>query len=399
MTSSSSIIRSIRVLPALAGAALGLLSTKASAAVTWHDVQFGGFASQGFLANTGVNNYLGDTSNGTSDFREYAANASYSFGKFRVGAQVFGQELGAYGNDKVKLDWAVADYQLAQWFGVRVGRVKMPRGLYNEALDLDSIRPFVLLPQSVYDARLRDFNAAINGGMIYGNVGLRKFGNLDYKAFYGDIPMSVNSGAGDYLNTGLAAQNLAIGMDHTLGGSLFWNTPLAGLRAGYSYSEFAGLNTNRRIAFGTFSFDYTKTADYYKRHLVSLEYSRGDWVFAAEAGRERADFLLVGFGPNSYLPAKIDYAYASASRRINTWLELGTYVSYSQDRQATNPLLRQADYALSTKFDVTAHLVFKLEGHYLNGAGKIFDTTAQPQPLAKRDAEWCMIAAKATYSF
>lgn len=396
--SFNSTLRSARSLLSVAALALAAQSA-AHAAITWKNIQLGGFASQGFLINSGNNDYLGETSEGTFDFREYGVNASWSKGRFRVGGQVFAQELGAYGNDKIKLDWAVVDYQAKQWLGFRAGRVKMPRGLYNEALDVDSIRPFVLLPQSVYDARLRDFNSALNGGMVYGNVGLRKLGSLDYKAFYGEIPMTVNSGAGDYLNTGLAAQNLAIGMDHAWGGSVFWNTPISGLRAGYSYSEFGELQTTRRVTFGPTTYTYTKTADAYQRHLVSLEYSRGDWLFAAEAGREDGDFVLVGFGPTTTRPAKIEYAYFSASRRINAWLELGTYVSYSQDRQSTNPLLRQADYALSAKFDLRENLIFKLEGHYMNGAGKIFDTAAQPQPLANRDEEWALLAAKITYSF
>lgn len=390
-------LQSLRRLTLLAAAALSLAS--AGAAYTWKDIQFGGFASQGYMINTGGNDYLGETSEGTADFREYAVNASYAKGKWRVGAQIFGQKLGAYGEDKIKLDWATIDYQPAQWLGLRIGRVKMPRGLYNEALDLDSIRPFVLLPQGVYDARLRDFNAAFNGGMIFGNVGLRKLGSVDYRAFYGKIPMSLGSGASDYLNTGLAAQNLGIGMDHTLGGSVFWNTPVSGLRVGYSYSEFNNLSTQRRATFGASSFTYTKSANDYERHLVSAEYSRGNWLFAAEAGREDGNFLLVGFGPNSYRPAKIEYAYVSAARRLNDRIELGTYFSYSQDRQSTNPLLRQADYALSAKYDVNEHLIVKLEVHHMNGSGKIFDTAANPQPVAGRDNSWQLLAIKTTYSF
>lgn len=387
-----------RTLLGLAAFALGALPI-AQATVTWKNIQLGGFASQGFLVNSGKNDYFGETSEGTFDFREYAASASWSAGKLRVGAQAFGQKLGGYGEDKIKLDWGIVDYQYSQWLGFRAGRVKMPRGLYNEALDVDSIRPFVLLPQSVYDARLRDFNAAFNGGMVYGNVGLKTFGSLDYRAFFGKIPMSVNSGAGDYLNTGLNAENLSIGMDHTIGGSIFWNTPISGLRAGYSYNQFDNLQSTRRATFGPTVYTYTKTADAYRRNLLSVEYSTGDWLFATEAGREDADFLLVGFGPTSIRTAKILYGYVSASRRINTWLELGTYVSYSQDRQATNPLLRQADYAMSAKFDLTDKLIFKIEGHYMNGAGKIFDTAAHPQPLATLDKEWMLLAAKMTYSF
>lgn len=378
----------------VAGLLLGAASGRASD-FSWKEFQWGGFASQGYLANGGKNDYLGDTSEGTFDFREYGVNGSWSHGKLRVGAQIFGQKLGAYGNDKIKLDWAIADYQVAQSFGVRVGRVKMPRGLHNEALDLDSIRPFVLLPQSVYDARLRDFNAAVNGAMLYGNVSLRKWGSLDYKAFGGDIPIDLKSGASDYLNTGFSARNLSIGMGHTLGGTLFWNTPISGLRVGYSYSRFEGLTTRRTNT----ALTWDKTADAYNRHLVSVEYTKGDWIFAAEAGKEGDDFLVVGLGADLIRPANIEYAYVSASRRINRWLELGTYFSYSQDRQSTNALLRQGDYALSAKFDITERLVFKVEGHHMAGAGKIFDTAAKPQPLALRDTSWNMIAVKATFSF
>ncbi len=382
----------------LAGLLAGAATTHASDS-SWRNFQWGGFASQGYLVNSGHNDYLGESSKGTFDFREYAVNGSWSRGKLRVGAQVFGQELGAYGNDKIKLDWAVVDYQVAQSFGVRAGRVKMPRGLYNEALDLDSIRPFVLLPQSVYDARLRDFNAAINGAMVYGNVGLGKWGSLDYKAFGGDIPIDLKSGASDYLNTGFTAQNLSIGMGHTLGGTLFWNTPVSGLRVGYSYSRFEGLTTRRTGYVGTTLFTWDKTADAYNRHLVSVEYVRGDWLFAAEAGREGDDFLVIGLGAPLSRPANIEYVYGAVSRRINRWLELGTYFSYSQDRQSTNPLLRQADYALSAKFDITERFVFKIEGHHMSGAGKLFDTPANPQPFALRDTSWNMLAVKTTYSF
>jgi len=303
-----------RTLAALGLAVAGL--SGASAAVTWENIQFGGFASQGFLANTGNNDYLGDTSKGTFDFREYAVNSSYSIGKFRVGAQAFGQKLGQYGDDKIKLDWAIVDYQATQWFGIRAGRVKMPRGLYNEALDLDSVRPFVLLPQSVYDARLRDFNAAFNGAMIYGNVGLKSFGSLDYRAFYGKIPISLSSGAADFYNTGLSATTLSMGMDDVAGGTLFWNTPISGLRTGYSYSEFDQLAIERRAFFGPTETTYVKKADAYKRQLFSVEYTRGDWIFATEYGREDASFVLTPFATTTIRPARLKYGYVSASRRI-----------------------------------------------------------------------------------
>ena len=379
-------------------------------------VQFGGFVSQGFLANTGHNDYLGNTSTGTFDFREYAVNASYAFDKWRFGMQVFGQKLGEYGGDKLDIDWATADYQPAQWFGLRAGRVKMPRGLYNEALDLDSVRPFVLLPQSIYDARLRDFNAAFNGGMVFGNVGLDKLGSLDYRVFYGDIPIGSDSGASDYFNNEFASRNLNIKMDSVRGGSLFWNTPLTGLRMGYSYSSFQNL-TSDHIATTSLvqggpilTFLGTKSTDSYDRHLLSIEYTKGAWVFAAEAGQEKAMYNAYVSGSRLLdFDFKSEYFYVSAARRINPWLELGAYYSYSRDTEKvvrstigknfSLPVLDQGDFALSARFDINEHVIFKLEGHYMNGAGKIFDTIGHRQPITGRDDSWFLFAAKVTYSF
>lgn len=397
----------------LALAALAPLPT-ARAAVTWKNVQLGGFASQGFLVNSGHNDYLGDTSDGTFDFREYGLNASWSRGKFRVGAQAFGQKLGEYGDDQIKLDWAIVDYQATQWFGLRAGRVKMPRGLYNEALDIDSVRPFVLLPQSVYDARLRDFNAAFNGAMIYGNVGLKSLGSLDYRLFYGEIPMSVDSGANDYFNNDAPYPNSRIDMDAVYGGSVFWNPPLAGLRLGYSYSAFDNFFADRLVylpasdLWPEMTLIMYKAADLYERHLLSAEYTTGDWVFAAEVGKEktRYDIGMYEFGTSGAYRFESVYGYLSAARRINSRLELGTYYSYSIDQQdgvmgqsIAIPDLIQDDLAVSARFDVSERLVLKVEGHLMKGAGKLFDTPTKPQPVPLRDDSWFLLAVKATYSF
>jgi hypothetical protein len=389
-------------------ALLGVSSTgRAAISIGDSAVQIGGFFSQGYLINSGHNDYLGDTSEGTFDFREYAVNASYAIGKWRVGAQAFGQQLGAYGDDKIKLDWATIDYQPAQWFGLRAGRVKLPRGLYNESLDVDAVRPFVLLPQGVYDARLRDFNAAFNGGMTFGNVGLGRVGSVDYRLFYGEMPMSVRSGANDYFNNDAPFPNLAIGIDHVRGGSLFWNTPVAGLRAGYSYNAFKNHSSLRRIITPVIAIDLYKDAPTYERHLFSVEYTRGDWVFAAEAGKEHAVYGIhaPGARDTGWLDFDSTYYYVSAARRINAWLELGAYYSHSLDEQlpinvpTTIHELRQGDYALSARFDINSHLLFKLEGHYMDGAGKIFNTPHKPQPVPARDNAWTMIAAKVTFMF
>lgn len=392
---------------ACAAFALALLSS-ASASVTWKEIQFGGFASQGFIQSD-TNDYLGETSDGTFDFREFGVNASWSSGKWRIGAQVFGQRLGSFGHDTVKLDWASVDYQAAQWLGFRAGRVKMPRGLYNEALDLDSVRPFILLPQSIYDARLRDFNAAFDGGMLYGNISLKQFGSVDYRAFYGRKEIDTNSGANAYFNNDFAMLNGPIGLDAVYGGSVFWNTPLNGLRFGYSYSEFKNLEATRWFLDDTTMGPVWKRTSMFPRHLVSAEYTTGDWVFAAEATQEDATYKTGFFDlpdwPISLIDAKHHSYYVSAARRINARFELGTYYSYFKKTDQLPPtfdyLRKQEDIAVSVRFDVNEHLILKAEIHRLKGNGQVFeaprDVFAEPPP--RDDGAWTMFAVKATLSF
>src|SRR5580658_3940938 len=214
------------------------------------DVQIGGFFSQGWLYSDN-NNYPTDDKGGTWDFRQMAFNVSDPIGShLRVGAQVFEQSFGNIGDDKIILDWAIADYNFNQAFGIRVGRVKYPKGLYGEALDLDSIRPFVFLPGSVYSPILRDFSASFDGGMIYGTVNAGK-SSFDYKVFGGNIPMGPQQGVAEFYNTSGLYTSAGVGamaMDSVEGAQFTWNTPVDGLKFVYSYSVFNNLSTDGPFA-------------------------------------------------------------------------------------------------------------------------------------------------------
>jgi hypothetical protein len=86
---------------------------------------------------------------------------------------------------------------------------------------------------------------------------------------------------------------------------------------------------------------------------------------------------------------------------MNSWLELGSYFSDYQfqvsDRFGVNKK-KQRDYALSVRFDVNEHLLFKIEGHYYDGSGQVWDTIANPQPHQPLSRYWTMLAFKTTIS-
>lgn len=367
------------------------------------NIQVGGFFSQGYIKSSG-NNYPFDSIDGTFDFREMAVNVSTTFGShLRVGAQAFAERLGNYGQDKVLLDWAVADYNFRQEVGVRVGRIKFPKGLYGEALDLDMIRPFVFLPQAIYNPVTRDFNASFNGAMVYGSLGAGRLGSFDYKAFYGDIPMNPEQGVADFFNTtGLyaGAGTTALGMDHATGAQLMWSTPVQGLRVGASYSFLRKVYGNGKFAFYPVA-NVTVVGNRYGYTTFSAEYARNSWTFAAEWERTGDTFTVTSVGPTESVNNGSDSWYLSAARRLNGWLELGTYYSRMENRFAApgTPAAQRTlgDLALSIRFDISERALFKLEAHHVDGRMGMFNTARTPNPVKKDSSSY--YAAKTTLSF
>ena len=384
----------------------GLLATKVSASVTIgsHDnIQVGGFFSQGYISSSG-NNYPFENKDGTADFREMGVNVSGTVGThLRVGAQLFAQRLGNYGDDSVKLDWAVADYNVCQEFGVRVGRVKYPKGLYGEALDLDVIRPYIFLPMSLYNPVVRDFNSSFNGGMIYGTIGAGRGGSVDYKAFYGKIPMSPDQGVADFFNTTslYASPGVShLGMDYTAGSQLVWNTPVTGLKAAYSYSFFNNLDATGKFAlYPVAGVDlFTKKYSY---NTLSLEYARDSWTLAAEWQTVGGDFSVITPFGTSLSKNRVTNWSLAVARRLGERLEAGAYFSTQRN---TNPSAgsRSADnhnddWTLSLRYDVNEHLTVKAEGHYIDGTYNVFNTVRTPNPAIRDHSSF--YAVKTTFSF
>lgn len=387
----------------LTGTFLSTVRLHAFADFNRDQVTIGGFFSQGYIKSSG-NNYPFEALDGTTDFREMAVNVSTTLGShLRVGAQAFAERLGNYGQDKVLLDWAVADYNFRQEFGLRAGRVKFPKGLYGEALDLDMIRPFVFLPQSLYSPVTRDFNAAFNGAMAYGTLNAGRAGSVDYKVFYGDIPMNPEQGVADFFNTTgvyAAPGTKALGMDYTTGAQLLWSTPVSGLRLGSSYSYLSGVFGNGKFAFYPVA-DVRVVGDRYSYTTFSAEYVRNNWTFAAEWERAGGAFNVITLGPPEKVYSGTNSWYLSAAWRLNRSVEFGTYYSRMDNRfpDAANTSAQRhlGDTALSVRFDLNDHVLFKVEAHDVKGRMGVFNTVRTPNPTKRDNSSY--FAAKTTLSF
>ncbi len=384
--------------------AFAYLPARGAISVGNSNVQIGGFVSQGYIKSDG-NNYPFEDKDGTFMFREMAFNASTTVGThLRVGGQLFAERLGNYGNDQVKLDWANLDYNFRQEIGIRVGRIKYPKGLYGEALDLDVIRPFVFLPMAVYNPILRDFSASFDGAMLYGTLGLGKGGSLDYKVFYGDIPMNKEQGVADFFNNANLYSPTGVqklGLDHVAGVSLDWSTPVSGLKVHASFSRLSDVFGDGQF-YAVPALPISVKLPNLDYMVFGVEYVHNSWTFAGEYFVQDGNTVIVAapvlsqtgdYGSNNW--------YVSAARRLGDKWEVGGYYSYSENRYpsatATKDAKQLGDWAASVRYDINEHILVKAEVHFVDGNYNMFNTAKTPNPTLDPHTQY--FAIKTTLSF
>lgn len=153
---------------------LGLLLQTEPLSAADDQLQWHGFLSQA-VVHTNDNNVGGHSDDGLGlDMREVGANVSYRpNGDWLFSGQLLARWAGASDEGDPRVDYAFADRTLisddSRRIGIQVGKVKNPYGLYNTTRDVAHTRPGILMPQSVYLDRIRDFYLAAPGVSLYGN--------------------------------------------------------------------------------------------------------------------------------------------------------------------------------------------------------------------------------------
>ena len=375
-----------------------------------------GFISQGFIKSSEYNYLTNDSKDGSFAYNEMGINFSKELTeKLRLGLQLFSRDLGDVANNKIAVDWGYADYRYKDWLGIRAGKIKLSMGLYNETRDLDMLRTPIVLPQGIYNDFLRDNLIATSGVGIYGNFDLNAFGGISYQLSAGVPPSSKDDGAGKYLENLMAGSGVTLLEDFDPGtsyaGSLWWETPLEGLRIGYSYLHSDKTAPLELPAIPgvqpamSAMFEYTEV-----NHIVSAEYTYDALTVAVEYMERNMKNRLPPFYEDS--PTLQSY-YILVSYAFNDWFTLGCYYSESypdkDDKDGATTRLSymsvdtvdhlawEKDIALTFRFDLNEYWVLKIEGHRVNGTANTFVVDNRDNSYSDSD-NWYG-AAKVTFSF
>lgn len=367
-------------------------------------VEIHGFVSQGFILGFG-NEFLAASKSGSVEFSEAALNFTKQLtDDLRTGLQLFVHDLGPFGNFRPEVDWYYLDYRRYDWLGVRVGRIKVPFGLYNELNDIDVARVPILLPQSIYQADHREYLFAQTGGEVYGDIPLGPAGSLEYRAYGGTLPDELVGGRPP--PPGITVSDVRV--PYVYGGRLLWETPLAGLTAGASGQAvrfdadyvFDPAVVAALQAAMVLPADQTPDVPVkfrVSRWIASLQYAAYDLDVSAEYSRWTGEFY--SRAPAIFPPKTVNERYyLMASYRLD-WFTPGIYYSgyFPNVEQRKGKENYTHDLAVTTRFDLNAHWLLKLEGHYARGTAG-FDDAALNGGAQRSELEptWGMFLIKTT---
>ncbi len=437
----------------------GCCLTTVAGAAEASGVDVHGFISQGYLASTDDIDFMVlETHEGMPEFNEMGLNFSARPSDFSsafsddlsLGVQFLAFDFGSLGNHEVKVDWAYGDYAFRDYLGVRAGIMKMPHGLYNETRKIDSLRPSIFLPTSVYPEWFREFMSRVEGVGIYGNL----FDALSYQAQYGHVSVDPDGGLAGGLNELMEATGLLVtdmDADAAFTGSVQWETPLDGLKVGASTIrvdietvDMAG-NTGSSVPLPAYDptgttllglrpapINLSGTLDFepLESFVLSSEYQRNKLTVAAEYVQYDLEFVLTtttdsdimvllsdplfmasvaatdpnqaqSLGELYFLltnPQKkkttLEGYYGQVGYRLLDNLELGAYYSEfyldNDEKGSSDWQDWLKDICLSIRYDINSNWCAKIEAHSMNGTF-----------MARNDAakHWELYAAKLSYLF
>jgi hypothetical protein len=381
----------------LAAASVIFLGFSAVPLSAEESVDIHGFVSQGYIQSD-ANNFLTDSDKGSFEFNEMGLNFTYSAGNsVFIGAQLSARDLGDVGNDKVGVSWAFGDYKWRNWLGFRAGIMKSEAGLYATGRDIDTLRTCIILPQSIYDEWARDSSQGTKGAKVYGKIDTGSAGILEYGLQMSDVAIPLDSGIAVNIEKNFGGANLTRAHVDTLYLANFkWYTPIDGLLL--AYWGYVTNGTEMEMNDGAFVY---KNKDA-KKSIFSIQYAKDNLTLTTEGSyaSSRAHlFMDLGGGTivhaiNDDRTQSTNY-YVSAGYRFTDWFEAGLYYSNSEKAyNGTGPGNELKDICVSTRFDITDNMIFKLESHFMDGLFGV-----DPGDDGKTDDKWMLYAAKVAYTF
>jgi hypothetical protein len=311
-----------------------------------------GYLSQAFAATNG-HPVLGIPDDGTFDYRtaalQFRANLTPkdSF-VIQLTQERLGESSVQSSGDAVDLDWIFYERRLGASTSARVGRVKVPFGIFNEIRFVGPLLPFYRAPEVFYPVGRYAFSG-VNGAVVSHTFFATHAFSVEADVYGGEWSFPQ-----DEVSVPIVAKR-------GLGGQMWLNTPVAGLRF--------GLGGNRSIWIN--SIDEAPDARLtHKRWIASIDGNFDRFRLSAEFEKETSPAITVQAG------------YVMGSLRATEKLGLHLQASRSHlalDKAAFDEDLA-SEYAAGASYAFRPDLVLKAEHHWATSrrfeveGATVFDT-------------------------
>lgn len=328
--------------------------------------QVHGFFSQVAVVSDG-NNIAGDSSGGSYRFNEIGINGSLQYGNILFAGQVVSVRNALSGSSRPEIDYAVADIPLvsasSDVAGIRLGRPKLPFGLYGSVRDVASARPGIFMPDGIYytSGGARELLFSRNGAQLY----------WDHFTDNSNVSLAVNW---------MAKENMRETLEHIAFGQSFDGH--FELDSGYAgqlqYTHFdSGLTANLTWIDAEAEFSAFPLMIEFSQATGSLQLAKESWIFTTELMRRElaSSQNRGGIRVAAYLEAKRLFAggWESFVRYEELWREIGD--RSGKEYAAKEGVPAHAGYAFDSAIGVkrtfSNDISLAAEAHYIDGSGTI----------------------------
>lgn len=298
---------------------------------------------------------LGLDSDGTWDYRIAALQLRYDPApKHTFVVQLSHRKfdsspLGTVDND-VELDWAFYQYRFTDNFAIKLGKVPVPVGIFNEFRDVGTLLPF-FRPAYVFYQEGSFVSETIDGAILVTNLWPNSDWSVDFDAYFGEFDL-LESVAANTTNVFEAKATNAIGAQ------LWLNTPVSGLRAGVGIQQYDVEGSGFHAEKDTWNTWHASVDGAFERFTIRGEYK----YFEIPSNNS---FLFNG-------KIKAANYYFQAGFNVTEQLGLWAQQEYSDIDQNNTNLARPArfnnrqDTGYSIVYALRPTIVFKAEYHQSN---------------------------------
>lgn len=348
-------------------------AVQATAATPLSKLQVHAFLNQAW-GKTDGHQIEGIPEDGTTDYRTLALQFRYAITLddilvVQLQNEARGQSPLDDVRDEIEVDWAFYEHRFTEDTGIRLGRVRVPLGIYNEIRDVGTLLPFFEPPEGIYSDGLFT-QESLDGVAFYHHLQPADGWRLTLDGYYGEWERRLVFPTDDKVDFSRA--------DDGIGAQLWLETPLDGLRFGLGGLRY-------KVSGSEFNLD---EEDDWELAVASVDATFDRWTARAEY-MDASYVLLVAplvFDDGGYSSYYGQLGYR-VSDRWTVWVQYDVAdVELAGSRVPTTDIELLEDLAVSVSFSPRSEIVFKGEIHKLEGfIGALPEVNAFTDPPVKTD--------------